>query len=128
MSESIIKTSQICAFVPTRDFAKAKAFYVGVLDLPIISEDGFALSLNANGIMLRITAVPELTPHPFTTLGWQVDHIELAVTDLMSRGVEFEKYPFIPSKAEGIMTFPNGDKVAWFKDPDGNLLSIAQHV
>lgn len=128
MSRSIIASSHICAFAPTTDAARARAFYSETLGLRLVSEDQYALVFDANGTMLRVTLVKELTPHPFTVLGWNVEDMSAAVSAMTAAGVVFEKYAFLPLDPEGVMTFPNGDKVAWFKDPDGNTLSIAQHV
>ena len=79
------------------------------------------------GSMLRIGKVPDFTPAPYTVLGWEVANIEEIVAWLQKRGVAFEKYPFVQDKELGIWTAPTGDKVAWFKDPDGNVLSVSQH-
>jgi catechol 2,3-dioxygenase-like lactoylglutathione lyase family enzyme len=116
----------IVAFVPTKDFEKAKAFYVGVLGLGFVKEDGFALVLDANGIKVRV-AKAQFTPAPFTILGWQVADIEKMVEGLQAKGVKFERFGFFEQDALGIWTAPGGDKVAWFKDPDGNVLSVSQH-
>jgi catechol 2,3-dioxygenase-like lactoylglutathione lyase family enzyme len=119
----------IVAFVPTRDQARAKAFYEGALGLRFVKDDGFALVLDANGIMVRVTKVPgEFKPAQFTILGWQVSDIEKMVSALERRGVHFERFGFFEQDKLGIWTAPNGDKVAWFKDPDGNTLSVSQHV
>ena len=84
--------------------------------------------LSANGIMVRFSKVPDFTPAKFTILGWKVSDIERRVADLQERGVQFERFGFFEQDALGIWTAPNGDKVAWFKDPDGNLLSVSQHT
>ena len=117
----------IVAFVPTRDFEKARAFYEGVLGLRFVKNDGFAMVLDANGIMVRV-AKAQFTPAPFTILGWQVLDIEKIVTGLQGKGVQFERFGFFEQDALGIWTAPSGDKVAWFKDPDGNVLSVSQHA
>ena len=124
----MLGTKSIVAFVPTTDYAKARAFYEGVLGLRFVSQDEFALVLDANGIMLRVTKVPKHEPQPFTILGWQVDNIDGDVGTLTERGVRFERYGFPGQDDAGIWTAPTGDKVAWFKDPDGNTLSLSQHV
>jgi catechol 2,3-dioxygenase-like lactoylglutathione lyase family enzyme len=116
----------IVAFVPTKDADKAKAFYVGVLGLQFVKDDGFALVLDANGIMVRV-AKAQFTPAPFTILGWQVPDIAKMVTALQAKGVQFERFGFFEQDELGIWTAPTGDKVAWFKDPDGNVLSVSQH-
>jgi len=117
----------IVAFVPTKDFEKARAFYEGVLGLRFVKNDGFAMVLDANGIMVRV-AKAQFTPAPFTILGWQVLDIEKIVTGLQGKGVQFERFGFFEQDALGIWTAPSGDKVAWFKDPDGNVLSVSQHA
>lgn len=117
----------IVAFVPTRDAEKARAFYEGVPGLRFVQDDGFALVLDANGIMVRI-ARAQFTPAPFTILGWQVPDIGKVAAVLQERGVQFERFGFFEQDALGIWTAPTGDKVAWFKDPDGNILSVSQHV
>jgi catechol 2,3-dioxygenase-like lactoylglutathione lyase family enzyme len=117
----------IVAFVPTKDFEKARAFYEGVLGLSFVKNDGFALVLDANGIMVRV-AKAQFTPAPFTILGWQVTDIEKMVAGLQRKGVQFERFGFFEQDALGIWTAPSGDKVAWFKDPDENVLSVSQHV
>ena len=117
----------IVAFVPTKDTEKARAFYEGVLGLRFVKDDGFALVLDANGIMVRV-AKAQFTPAPFTILGWQVSDIKKMVTGLQGKGVQFERFGFFEQDALGIWTAPSGDKVAWFKDPDGNILSIGQHA
>lgn len=119
----------IVAFVPTQDAAKARAYYEGMLGLRFVKDDGFALVLDANGIMVRIAKVqPDFKPAPFTILGWQVSNIEDIAGRLQEKGITFERFGFFEQDALGIWTAPTGDKVAWFKDPDGNMLSISQHV
>lgn len=117
----------IVAFIPTKDPEKARAFYEGVLGLRFVKDDGFALVLDANGIMVRV-AKAQFTPAPFTILGWQVTDIENVAAALQQKGVQFERFGFFEQDPLGIWTAPTGDKVAWFKDPDENILSISQHV
>lgn len=124
----MLGTTNIMAFVPTTDFDKARAFYEGVLGLKFLTNDGFAMVMDANGIMLRIAKAPDFKPLPFTILGWQVSEIEGTVAAMHERGVQFERYGFLPQDEAGIWTAPSGDRVAWFKDPDGNTLSVSQHV
>ena len=91
-----------------------------------MKDDGFALVLDANGIMVRV-AKAQFTPAPFTILGWQVSDIKKMVTGLQGKGVQFERFGFFEQDELGIWTAPTGDMVAWFKDPDGNVLSVSQH-
>ena len=123
----MLNQSAICAFVATTNAAKAKAFYHDVLGLTFVSDDSFALVFDSGGTMLRVARVKELSPAPYTVLGWNVADIAAAIKKLSSRGVVFEKYPGLPQDDAGVCTFPGGAKVAWFKDPDGNTLSLAQH-
>ena len=117
----------IVTFLPTRDKGKAKAFFADVLGLPFVKDDGFALVFDANGIMLRIATTPNFTPQQGTVLGWQVEDIAGTVRGLIERGVHFERFG-MPQDELGIWTAPGGDQVAWFKDPDGNLISLSRHV
>jgi catechol 2,3-dioxygenase-like lactoylglutathione lyase family enzyme len=123
----MLGSTNIVAFVPTKDAEKARAFYVDVLGLRFIKDDGFAMVLDANGIMVRV-ARAQFTPAQFTILGWQVKNIEKTVAGLQEKEVHFERFGFFEQDALGIWTAPTGDKVAWFKDPDGNVLSVSQHV
>jgi catechol 2,3-dioxygenase-like lactoylglutathione lyase family enzyme len=123
----MLGSHKIMAFAPTLDANKARPFYEGVLGLHVMSQDNFALALDANGIMLRVTNVPPtFKPQPFTILGWQVPDIAKSVSDLKEKGVRFERYGMPTQDADGIWSAPGGAKIAWFKDPDGNLLSLTQ--
>jgi len=122
----MLGSSKIMAFVPTADPKRARSFYEQTLGLRFVSEDPFAVVFDADGIMLRVTNVPEFKPRSFTILGWQVDDISSAVASLGERGVSFEKYGFQGQDECGIWASPSGAKVAWFKDPDGNVLSVTQ--
>jgi catechol 2,3-dioxygenase-like lactoylglutathione lyase family enzyme len=126
--ESILGGSELVAFAPTADPAKAREFYEGVLGLRLVSDEKpFALVFDANGTMLRVTTVLELKPHPFTMLGWHVTNIEETVDGLAAAGVEFNRYQGMnDSDPRGIWNSPSGARVAWFKDPDGNVLSVTE--
>ena len=124
----MLGSMKIVAFVPIKDAEKARSFYEGVLGLRFVKDDGFALVFEANGIMVRAAQMKDFTPAQFTVLGWQVYEIENVVRDLQKKGVHFEIFGFFQQDELGIWTAPTGDKVAWFKDPDGNILSVSQHV
>jgi catechol 2,3-dioxygenase-like lactoylglutathione lyase family enzyme len=124
----MLGSTNIVAFVPTRDAGKARSFYEGILGLRFVKDDGFAMVLDANGIMIRVARVKDFAPVQFTILGWQVSQIENVVQDLQKKGVHIEMFGFFKQDELGIWTAPTGDKVAWFKDPDGNILSVSQHV
>ena len=124
---SVLGSSKIMAFVSTSDPARAKTFYREVLGLQLVKEElPFALVFNAAGIMLRVTIVKEVTKAPYTVLGWRVRNIVSTVTKLQKAGVTFERYEGMGQDKLGIWKSPSGAKIAWFKDPDGNLLSVAQ--
>ena len=121
--------TKIVAFIPTLDFERARAFYEGVLGLRFVHNDGFAMTLDANGTMVRVSKVQaDFKPAVFTIFGWEVTNIETMVAGLRDKGVTFERFGFFEQDDLGIWTAPDGDKVAWFKDPDGNTLSVSQHV
>lgn len=117
----------IIAFVPTLNPDRAKAFYRERLGLRLVSEElPFALVFDAHGTMLRVTIVQELSPAPYTVLGWRVPNITIAAKTLQMAGVEFKRYAWIAQDELGIWKSPGGAKVAWFQDPDGNTLSISE--
>ena len=117
---------ELKAFVPTVKPGEAKKFYQDILGLTLQSEDNYALEFNANGTSLRVTIVPQLTPQAFTVLGWNVEDISSTIKSLNEKGVVCEKYAFLEQDSLGIWTAPGGAKVAWFKDPDGNVLSLSE--
>lgn len=124
----MLENARLTAFVATTDAARARAFYVQLLGLEVESEDDFALVLNCQGTQLRVQKVQNLQPATYTVLGWQVRDLRQNMVRLVERGVAFEKYGFLQQDDLGIWTAPGGARVAWFKDPDGNLLSLAQPV
>lgn len=119
----------VVGFLPTTDYARAREFFVDKLGLEFISQDQFALVLQTKDNMLRVTRLEKFTPAQNTILGWEVKDIASVVKELGGKGIVFEKYPFVKDDLGlGIWTAPTGDKVAWFKDPDGNVLSLSEHV
>ena len=128
MRDSILGGSDLVAFAPTTDPTRARAFYEGALGLRLVADEKpFALVFDANGTMLRVTTVHELKPQQFTVLGWHVADIEATVDRLTAKGVEFNRYKGMnDDDPRGIWNSPNGARVAWFKDPDGNVLSVTE--
>ena len=126
----MLGSNNIVAFVPTRDAVRARAFYEGVLGLRFVNDDGFAMVLDANGIMIRVAKVgKDFSPAQFTILGWQVNGIEkVVVAGCRRKACSSNDIGFLKQDELGIWTAPTGDKVAWFKDPDGNVLSVSEHV
>jgi catechol 2,3-dioxygenase-like lactoylglutathione lyase family enzyme len=122
--------TRLIGFLTTTDTAKATPFYRDVLGFPVLDDDEYAVTVDANGTMIRLNKAPEFKPAQGTVLGWEVEDINVAVRELSSRGVRFEQFglPFMKQDESGIWRPGNGDAVAWFKDPDGNVLSISQHA
>jgi catechol 2,3-dioxygenase-like lactoylglutathione lyase family enzyme len=116
----------IMAFGATNDPKAARRFYEDVLGLRFVEEHQWAIVFDAHGTMLRIQKVGDYKPQKFTMLGWEVPDAEAAVTELSARGVRFESFGFPGQDERGIWTTPDGARVAWFKDPDGNILSLTQ--
>jgi len=122
----MLADKELRAFVPTVKPEIAKSFYRDLLGLELLSEDEYAIQFNANGILLRVTIVPELKPQGFTVLGWNVPDISSVIKSLNKKGIFCEKYSFLKHDDLGIWISPGGSKVAWFKDPDGNILSLTE--
>jgi catechol 2,3-dioxygenase-like lactoylglutathione lyase family enzyme len=118
--------AEIVALVPTTDPARARAFYAGALGLPLEDESPFALVFRVGPTRLRVTVVDEFAPQPFTVLGWVVADIGAAIDALSQCGVAFERYDSVEQDALGVWRAPSGARIAWFKDPDGNVLSLTQ--
>src|SRR3954451_21934920 len=117
---------ELMAFVATTHPDRARHFYASVLGLRLVADEPWALVFDAHGAMLRIQKTAELQPAKHTVLGWRVRDIEATLSELTAKGVRFERYSFLPQDDLGVWTTPDGTRVAWFKDPDGNTLSLTQ--
>jgi len=124
----MLTASKIVGFLHTTDYERARAFYEGKLGFEFVSLDQFALALRAGENMIRITKEENFQPAQGTVLGWEVGDVRAAVLWLKSRDVVTEKYGFVTDQELGVWDSPSGDQVAWFKDPDGNVLSLSHHV
>jgi catechol 2,3-dioxygenase-like lactoylglutathione lyase family enzyme len=124
---SMLGSEKLVAFVATRDPGRAKEFYRDTLGLHLVSEDQFALVFDVGGTMLRVTRVPELVTAPYTVLGWHVRDIVSTAKRLQQANVALERYRGMQQDELGIWNSPSGARVAWFKDPDGNTLSLTQY-
>jgi catechol 2,3-dioxygenase-like lactoylglutathione lyase family enzyme len=114
------------AFVPSTDLDRSRQFYEQVLSLPVRDADNFAVVVRAAGVTVRITNVgADLNVQPFTVFGWEVSDVHTEVADMSSRGVTFLRVDGIKQNEAGVWTAPEGTRVAWFKDPDGNTLSLS---
>ena len=122
----MLATSDIIAFASTTDMASARQFYENSLGLSVVDENPYACVFDAHGTMLRITAVTEVVHPGYTVLGWRVDDLDSIVARLAAVGVEFMRYPNMEQDQQGVWSSPGGDRIAWFTDPDGNLLSLTE--
>jgi catechol 2,3-dioxygenase-like lactoylglutathione lyase family enzyme len=122
----MLQTSEVIAFVGSADLGQARAFYEQALGLRMIERTDFACVFDANGTMLRFTAVTEVARGGYTVLGWRVSDITAVVRSLTAKGVMFLRYDGMDQDASGVWTTPGGDQVAWFADPGGNVLSLTQ--
>jgi len=124
----MLRDNKIVALIPITDGEKARSFYVDKLGLKFLSDDGFAIVLDGNGNHVRLTKMKDVKPQPFTVLGWETSDIAADIRELQASGVSFERFgDFMKQDDLGIWSAPDGTKVAWFKDPDGNILSLSQH-
>jgi catechol 2,3-dioxygenase-like lactoylglutathione lyase family enzyme len=124
-SPPLVKASVI-AFVASQNPDLAEAFYRDVLKFNLIEKNQHALVFDTGVAMLRVQLVRQVRVAPYTALGWRVADIRAAVRQLRADGVIFERFASLKQDHEGIHTFPDGTRVGWFKDPDGNVLSITQ--
>jgi len=124
-----LATHDPIAFIPTNNAEAARAFYETTLGLTFVSDDNFALvfRIGPTNTMLRVVRTGAFTPAPFTIFGWETTDIEADVQALTAKGIEFLRFAYFEQDPRGIWTAPNGNKVAWFKDPDGNTLSLSSH-
>lgn len=122
----MLQDQELMAFVATSRAAQSLEFYRDVLGLRFIADEPFALVLESGKIVLRIQKVEDHRPLPYTALGWTVTNIAAKVAALTERGVSFERFPGMLQDAQGIWAAPSGARVAWFKDPDGNVLSLSE--
>jgi predicted enzyme related to lactoylglutathione lyase len=121
----MLANERLVAFIPVSDLSAGRPFYESILGLRVTEANPFAVVVEANGTMVRLTQVPDLTPQAFTIAGWVVADIEATLDTLVARGVVFRHYDGMGQNDQGIWEAPGGDRVAWFSDPDGNTLSLS---
>ena len=122
----MLTDQQLIAFLATARADAALVFYRDVLGLRFVADEYVALVFESSGVMLRIQKVEQHTPFPYTALGWKVMDITAKVSELTQRGVRFERFPGMAQDDAGIWASRSGARVAWFKDPDGNVLSLTE--
>jgi catechol 2,3-dioxygenase-like lactoylglutathione lyase family enzyme len=123
----MLANNPVIVFIPTSDADRSRAFYEQNLGLRFVSDDNFAVVMDCKGTALRIARVGTFTPLPFTILGWEVENIDTTAEAMALNGVQFSHFPGLDQDDAGVWTAPDNSRVAWFKDPDGNILSISQH-
>jgi catechol 2,3-dioxygenase-like lactoylglutathione lyase family enzyme len=124
----MLGNQDIMAFVATADLVRARPFYEETLGLKVRSTDEYGIMFESNGIVLRMSAVRDFKAAPYSVLSWVVADIHAMIAGLTARGVVFEVFPGFEQDAAGVWTAPDGTQVAWFKDPDGNMLSLTQFI
>ena len=122
----MLADAKLIAFAATADACRARDFYCGLLGLTEIEESEFALVLDANGVELRLQKVAQVVSPAYTSLGWQVASIGEVLRGLRDKGVVAQRYDFLDQDEDGIWQSPSGAAIAWFRDPDGNLLCFGE--
>jgi catechol 2,3-dioxygenase-like lactoylglutathione lyase family enzyme len=123
----MLKTSHLIAFVATAKPDSALRFYRDTLGLSLVEDSPFALVFDAGGTMIRLQKVPQVMVAPYTALGWNVEDIEKTIVWLTARGVTFERFPGMVQSDTCVWRSPSGAAIAWFRDPDRNILSLTQY-
>ena len=116
--------SNVVGFIGTAKPGEAKHFYEQILGLGLVEETPFALVFISGDTTVRVQKVETVVTPPYTSLGWEITNIATAVQHLTSQGVKFLGFEGLPQDELGIWHTPDGSKVAWFHDPDGNTLSL----
>ena len=122
----MLGAAEVVAFVPSTDLVRSERFYVDVLGLEPVDRSPYASVLRCGSTTVRVTKVDELRPQPFTVLGWSVPDLRSVVAQARARDVDLLRYDGLGQDDDGVWTTPTGDLVAWFPDPDGNVLSLTQ--
>jgi catechol 2,3-dioxygenase-like lactoylglutathione lyase family enzyme len=117
---------QLVAFVASSDLERSHAFYSRVLGLKRVEATSYAHEYDAHGTPLRVTIVADHASADFTILGWRVTDVRAAIRELSQHGVVFKRYESLTQDEDGVWVAPSGSQVAWFEDPDGNVLSLQQ--
>ena len=123
----MLADSHVVSIVGTMRADASKQFYAETLGLRFVRDDGFAFVFDIGGQELRVSRVPAVVPSAYAILGFQVKDIAATVDGLAAKGVKFERFGFFQQDARGVWAAPDGAQVAWFRDPDGNMLSVVQH-
>ena len=121
-----LRNANPVSFLATANAPESRAFYETIIGLELIEETDFALVFAVGNSHLRIQKVSQVSPPPYTSMGWLVKDIKNVVASLKERGVVLDFHQGLAQDENGIWTSPSCAKIAWFKDPDGNTLSLTQ--
>lgn len=124
----MLSSEKLVGFIATATPSKSQEFYENTLGLQLLESSPFALVFKAGSTTIRVQKVQSIVVSGYTALGWQVSNIARTVEELAGRGVKFQRYEGMNQSEAGIWRTPDGSQVAWFKDPDGNTLSITELV
>ncbi len=124
----MLDKATVVGFAATTNAEAAREFYGERLGLTLLEDSPFALVFSAGATRIRVQRVRDYTPPGHTVLGWEVADISATVRGLTERGVEFLRVDGLPQDEHGVWTTPDGSRVAWFRDPDGSILSLSQHT
>ena len=113
-------------FLATANAERARDFYERVLGLEFVADEPPAVVFRVGRSMLRIQKVERVHAAPYTALGWAVSDIRATVRRLRDAGVVFERFDGMTQDADAVWHAPSGAYVAWFRDPDGHVLSLTQ--
>jgi catechol 2,3-dioxygenase-like lactoylglutathione lyase family enzyme len=122
----VLTGARMNGFVPTKDAEEARSFYEGLLGFALVSDNQYVATLRSGEMTIMLQKIDDAVPEHRTILGWEVTNIRDAVSSLSKRGATFERYGWMEQDDLGIWNSPDG-KVAWFKDPDGNVISLSEH-
>ena len=122
----MLRRNKIMAFIPSANLTRSRRFYETTLGMKVLYQDDFAIALESGGIMIRVTRVGKFIPYQFTVFGWEVVDIEASAKKLEAKKIALQHYDLPNQNDQGIWTAPGGEKVAWFLDSDGNVLSLTQ--
>jgi catechol 2,3-dioxygenase-like lactoylglutathione lyase family enzyme len=122
----MLTEGRLVGFLASTDLARSERFYGGTLGLNVLESDPYAVVLDVRGTQVRVTLVEAKAEARYTVLGWDVDDLDATVADLVGRGIAFARYDGMGQDSSGVWTAPDGSRIAWFHDPDGNTLSLHQ--
>jgi catechol 2,3-dioxygenase-like lactoylglutathione lyase family enzyme len=120
--------AKLQTLVWSADIERSRNFYSNVLELPCVGQNHGALIYRVGAGELRVSPVPSTSPSEHTVFGFEVEEVEATAAELSAKGVDFERFPGFSHGVNGVWTAPDGAKVAWFRDPDGNLISLVRYA